>query len=107
MIGSCSSFNYYQKDFLELKAGGSKNLETIVNGLPSYVWGGGEVTARFVTGLISGKQPTYPELLESMRLDTPWGERSYDPMRVVDGELDNRYTRTSTPITIKSLPPVY
>lgn len=107
MVGSCMSFNYYQKDFLELKTGGSKNLETVVNGSASYVWGGGEVTARFVTGLISPKQPTYSELLESMRIDTPWGEKKYDPMRVVDGELDNTYSASTTPIAIKALPPLY
>jgi hypothetical protein len=107
LVGSCISFNYYQKDFLELKPGGSKNLETIVNGLPSWVWGGGEVSARFITGLISGRQPTYSELLESMRIDTPWGERGYDPMRVVDGEMDNTYSRATAPIAMKVLPPVY
>lgn len=107
LVGSCISYNYYQKDFLEMKPGGSKNLETIVNGLPSWVYGGGEVAARFVSGIISPKQPTYPELLESMRIDTPWGERGYDPMRVVDGELDNTYSRAAAPLTMKVLPPVY
>ena len=71
------------------------------------MWGGGEVAARFVNGLVSPKQPTYPELLESMRIDTPWGERGYDPMRVVDGELDNTYSRETAPLAIKVLPPVY
>jgi hypothetical protein len=107
LVGSCISFNYYHQDFLEMKPGGSKNLDMIVNGLPSWVWGGGEAAARFVTGLVSGRQPTYPELLESMRIDMPWGERRYDPMRVVDGELDNQYSRSKTPLTIAPLPPVY
>jgi hypothetical protein len=107
LVNSCISFNYYHQDFLEMKPGGSKNLDMIVNGLPSYVWGGGEVAARFVTGLVSGKQPTYSELLGSMRLDTPWGEKAYDPMRVVDGELDNTFDRSKTPLTVKALPPVY
>ena len=51
-----------------MKPGGSKNLDMIVNGLPSYVWGGGEVAARLVTGLVSGKQPTYTELLTCLEM---------------------------------------
>jgi hypothetical protein len=107
MINSCISFNYYHQDFLAMKPGGAKNLDVIVNGLPSWVWGGGEVSARLVTGLISGAQPTYPQLLTSMRIDTPWGEKAYDPMRVVDGELGNTYSSASTPLTIKVGAPVY
>jgi hypothetical protein len=42
-----------------------------------------------------------------MRLDMPWGERAYDPMRVVDGELDNVFSQTKTPLVVKTLPPVY
>lgn len=107
MINSCISFNYYHQDFLAMKPGGAKNLDVIVNGLPSWVWGGGEVSARLVTGLISGAQPTYPQLLTSMRIDTPWGEKAYDPMRVVDGELGNAYASATTPLTVKVGAPVY
>jgi hypothetical protein len=106
LVNSCISFNYYQKDFLDMKPGGSKNLETIVNGLPSWVWGGGEVLARFVNGIIGAKS-SYGDLLQSMRLDTPWGERGYDPMRVVDGELDNQYAPAKVPLVIKDVGPVY
>ena len=42
-----------------------------------------------------------------MRLDTPWGERGYNPMRVVDGELDNTYARAQSPLTVTARPPVY
>jgi hypothetical protein len=106
MVNSCISFNYYQKDFLDMKPGGSKNLETIVNGLPSWVWGGGEVLARFVNGIIGAKS-SYSDLLQSMRLDTPWGERGYDPMRVVDGELDNAYSPAKAPLLITDVGPIY
>lgn len=101
MVNSCISFNYYHEDFFGYKPGGTKNLDMIVNGLPSYVWGGGIVTAKLVTGLVSGKQPTYKEILGGMVLDTPWGEHGYDPMRVVDGELDNVYSRTKSPLTLR------
>ena len=46
MVNSCISFNYYHQDFLGMKPGGSKNLDMVVNGLPSYVWGGGAAMAR-------------------------------------------------------------
>ena len=91
-VNSCISFIYYHQDFLAMKPGGSHNLDMMVNGLPSYVWGGGAATARLLSGLIDGTQKSYRELLTGMRLDMPWGERAYDPMRVVDGELDNVYT---------------
>jgi hypothetical protein len=107
LVGSCISFNYYHEDFFAKKPGGTRNLDMIVNGLPSYVWGGGEALARFVSGLVSGSQPTYAELLGSMRLDTPWGERGYDPMRVADGETDNVYSRSASPLTLTRLAPVY
>jgi hypothetical protein len=36
--------NYYHEDFLRLKPGGSKNLDMVVNGLPSYVLDEGVAT---------------------------------------------------------------
>jgi hypothetical protein len=107
MINSCISFNYYHQDFLGMKPGGSKNLDMVVNGLPSYVWGGGVALARMLGGLFDGTQKTYRELLTGMRLDTPWGERAYDPMRIVDGELDNTYVKATSPLTVTVRPPVY
>jgi hypothetical protein len=100
MVNSCLSFNYYHEDFFGYKPGGTKNLDMIVNGLPSYVWGGGIVAAKLIAGIASGTQPTYKELLGSMVLDTPWGEHGYDPMRIVDGELDNTYSRGKDPLTL-------
>ena len=107
LVNSCISFNHYHQDFLRMKPGGSKNLDMVVNGLPSYVWGGGAAAAKLLTGLIDGTQKSYKELLEGMRLDTPWGERGYDPMRVVDGELDNAYSKQARPLTVTVKPPVY
>lgn len=107
LVNSCISFNYYHQDFLRMKPGGSKNLDIVVNGLPSYVLDGGIATARLLTGLIDGKQRSYTELLDGMRLDYPWGETQYDPMRVVDGELDNVFSQKKTPLTVAPLAPVY
>jgi hypothetical protein len=107
LVNSCISFNYYHQDFFDMKPGGTKNLEMIVNGLPSWVWGGGKATANFLLGLIGGKQPAYVDLLNGMRLDMPWGEKAYDPMRVADGELDNIFSQSKTPMAIVPLAPVY
>lgn len=107
LVNSCISFNYYHQDFLAMKPGGSKNLDMVVNGLPSYVWGGGLASSKLLTGLIDGTQKSYKELIDGMRLDTPWGERGYDPMRVVDGELDNVYSKQTKPLTVTVKPPVY
>ena len=107
LVNSCISFNYYHQDFLRMKPGGSKNLDIVVNGLPSYVLDGGIATARLLTGLIDGKQRSYTDLLNGMRLDYPWGETQYDPMRVVDGELDNVFSQKKTPLTVAPNAPVY
>ncbi|HEX7603355.1 MAG TPA: hypothetical protein VF316_17170 [Polyangiaceae bacterium] len=107
LVNSCISFNYYHDDFLRMKPGGSRNLDMVVNGLPSYVLDGGVATGRFFTGLVSGKQPSYTDLLNGMRLDYPWGEKQYDPMRVVDGELDNVFSQAKTPLSLVALAPVY
>ena len=107
LVNSCISFNYYHEDFLRMKPGGSKNLDLVVNGLPSYVLDGGVATARLLTGMLDGKQRSYTELLNGMRLDYPWGETQYDPMRVVDGELDNAFSQAATPLTLTPNAPVY
>ena len=106
-VNSCISYNYYHQDFLTMKPGGSRNLDMMVNGLPSYVWGGGVATAKLLAGLIDGTQKSYKDLLGAMRLDMPWGERAYDPNRVVDGELDNQFDKAATPLAITVRPPVY
>ncbi|HEY8078594.1 MAG TPA: hypothetical protein VIF62_30900, partial [Labilithrix sp.] len=107
LVNSCISYNYYHEDFLAYKPGGSKNLDMVVNGLPSYVWGGGIATARLLAQLVDGTEKSYVDILNGMRLDTPWGETGYDPMRVVDGELDNVYDKSKTPIALTVKPPLY
>jgi hypothetical protein len=103
LINSCISFNYYQQDFFWKKPGGSKNLDLVTNGLPSYVNDSGVSTARLLLGLIDGKQRSFEELLNGMRLDFP-GEPAYDPMRVADGELDNTFSQSRTPLTVTVVP---
>jgi hypothetical protein len=102
-VNSCVSYNYYEKDYWALKSGGSANLEIVTNGLESWVAGSGGAMGRFVGQLISGSQPSYSQLLKAAEFTAndygyDWG---MDALRVVDGELDNKYTPTKTKIVVK------
>ena len=92
-IDSCVSYNYYEKDYLPLKEGGTANLDLITNGLEAPAYRSGEALGKFVAKLINGKQVSYLELLKVAS--------ATDALRVVDGELDNKFTPTRFPITIK------
>jgi len=98
LINSCLSFNYYDEDFLAMHPGGSKQLDVVVNGLPAYWSGMGAATADYVAGMLSGGQ-SWRQVLSSMRVDLPW-QAAYDPMRAVNGELDNAYSPAAGSITV-------
>jgi hypothetical protein len=87
---SCISYNYYEKDFFTIKDGGSKNLDLITNGLEAPEYMSGEAEGNFVNRLIDGSMPSYQTLLKVAK--------ATDSLRVVDGELDNTYNPTTTPI---------
>ncbi len=91
-IDGCVSYNYYEKDYFPLKNGGTKNLELITNGLEAPSWQSGYALGRFLATLLNGKQASYKDLLDAAS-DT-------DSLRVVDGEVDNVYTPTKTPIVV-------
>src|SRR5262249_32924922 len=55
-FNSCVSFNYYEQDFFKLKDGGTANLDTVTNGIETWLNGSGRATGRFVATLINGKQ---------------------------------------------------
>ena len=90
LVNSCLSFNYYDEDFLAMHPGGSSKLDIVVNGLPAYWLGMGQATGAYVGALVSGNG-TWRQLLSGMAVDLPW-EQHYDPMRAVNGELDNTFT---------------
>ena len=92
-IDGCVSYNYYEKDYIPLKSGGTKNLDLITNGLEAPSWHSGYALGRFVSQLLSGSQPSYMSLLQAAS-DT-------DSLRVVDGELDNKYSPTKTTIKVQ------
>jgi hypothetical protein len=91
LINSCVSFNYYDTDFLDMHPSGSRNLDMIVNGLPAYWTNMGEATGRAVIGLLDGGNKTWEALLRSMTVRPPWAPSGYDPIRAVNGELDNQF----------------
>ena len=99
-IDSCISYNYYNKDYFALKANGSRDLETITNGLESFSGGSGAGLGRFLASLLSGKQPSYLELLKVAGTEGPAYDWGKDALRVVDGEADNVYKPSVTPITV-------
>ena len=100
LVNSCLSYNYYDLDFLAMHAGGSQNLEVVMNGLPAYWNGMGESTAKYLIALLDGTNKSWAQLLDAMRINEPWGESNYEPMRGVNGELDNVFDGGKTPITI-------
>jgi hypothetical protein len=91
-IDGCVSYNYYEKDYFPLKTGGTENLELITNGLEAPAWHSGYALGRFLNLLLNGKQASYKDLLTSAS--------ETDPLRVVDGEVDNVYSPTKKKITV-------
>lgn len=90
LFNSCLSFNYYDEDFLRMHPNGTQQLDVVVNGLPAYWYGMGQASAAYVAGVVSGTK-SWRQVLGDMRVNLPW-QSGYDPMRAVNGELDNTFT---------------
>lgn len=90
-IDGCVTFNYYERDYVPLKEGGTENLDLITNGLEAPSWRSGYALGRFINVLVSGTA-SYRELLAAAS--------ATDELRVVDGELDNVYSPEATPIQV-------
>jgi len=86
-MDGCVSYNYYHKDYIPLKQGGTKNLDLVTNGLEAPAWRGGTANGKFLVALLDGARSSYRDLLVAAR-DT-------EAMRVVDGELDNEFAPSS------------
>ncbi len=99
-FNSCVSFNYYEADYFKMHPGGSKNLDMITNGLESWVNGSGPSVGRFIATLLNGKQASYLDLLKATAKGAPSTDVGIDGMRVVDGELDNKFKPSKTKITV-------
>lgn len=92
-VDGCVSYNYYHKDYIPLKEGGTKNLDLVTNGLEAPAWRGGTANGKFLAALLTGTA-SYRDLLIAAQ-DT-------EALRVVDGELDNEFdpTNAATKVTI-------
>lgn len=99
LFNSCLSFNYYDEDFLVMHPRGSEKLDVVVNGLPAYWYGMGQASARYLAGVLSGTQ-SWRQVLGGMAVNLPW-ESGYDPMRAVNGELDNTFDPAQGAITLQ------
>ena len=100
LVNSCVSFNYYNRDFYPLHPGGSTKLDMVVNGIEA-LGDNGHAVSSLITGLLSGQQRSWIELLRGMVATVPEiGLYQYDPLRVVDGETDNVYSPRTTPFAL-------
>ena len=95
-IDGCVSYNYYEKDYIPLKQGGTKNLDLITNAIESPSFRSGHAMGQWLTTLLNGKAASYKDLLLAARDTDGPGES----LRVVDGELDNDFTPAKFPMTI-------
>ncbi len=96
-VDGCVSYNYYNRGYWTLKSGGTKNLDMIVNGMEAPSWHSGYALGKFVHTLVDGSQASYLTLLKAAS-DT---DEVGGSLRVVDGELDNTYKPSKTPIVVK------
>ena len=100
LINSCVSFNYYDVDFIKMHPGGSKNLDVVVNGLPAFWTNMGEASANYLISLVDGQNKSWLALLGAMIVKPSWQPSGYDPMRAVNGELDNTFNALKTPLQV-------
>lgn len=82
-MDGCVSYNYYHKDYIPLKEGGTKNLDLVTNGLEAPAFRGGLANGQFLVKLLDGRSSSYRDLLLAAE--------ATEALRVVDGELDNEY----------------
>lgn len=94
-FNSCSSFNYFGREFIDMKPGGSQNLDVVVNGLRSGIEKSGDVVARFLLGVLELK--SYEELLSSLK-EPEVGD--FNELRLADGEQDNVFSPVAVPLTV-------
>ncbi len=100
-VNGCVSYNYYEKDYIPLKQGGTKNLDLVSNGLESWVNESGPAMGRFVGAFIDGKQNSYKDILKAAQFTYYGYDWGMDALRVVDGEVDNKYKPSTKPITVR------
>ncbi len=101
LFNSCVSYNYYDIDFLEMHPGQANNLDIVSNGLPAYWPGMGESTAKYILGLVAGKNMSWIDVLKSMRVNVSGLPSNYEPNRAVTGEEGNVFTTSQGQVTVQ------
>lgn len=91
-INGCVSYNYYHGGFVDIKEGGTQNLDLVSNGLETPAYDSGRAMGRLLARLLDGTNASYGDLLGAAS--------STDQMRVVDGELDNEFAIDRDAVTL-------
>jgi hypothetical protein len=94
-IDGCVSYNYYNRGYIPLKQDGTRNLDIISNGLETPAFRGGYAMGQLLAKVIDGTGSSYRDILAAAK--------ATDRMRAVDGELDNRWKPTVTPIVVTDI----
>ena len=100
LVNSCLSFNYYDVDFLKMHPGTSTKLDIVVNGLPAFWTKMGEASANMLIGLTDGTGKSWVNVLAAMVVKPSWAPNGYDPLRAVNGELDNVFDASKAAMSL-------
>jgi hypothetical protein len=60
----------------------------------------GESSGRYLVGLLDGKNQSWGQILSSMIVKPSWAPGGYDPLRAVNGEVDNVFQPTAGKVTV-------
>lgn len=87
-FNGCSSYPYYNGMFFNAK-GGSKNLDIITSGLPTFTTTAGDNMSAFLAGFINGKVQSYQKLLSA--IESSNGDNG-TYLTGVNGDEDNKFS---------------
>jgi hypothetical protein len=86
-FNGCSSYPYFNGNFFKAK-GGSRNLDIVTSGLPTYSTTAGPNVMAFVQRFLDGEKRTYQKILDDLE-DSNGEEGTY--LTGVNGDEDNRW----------------
>jgi hypothetical protein len=59
----------------------------------------GQASANYVIGLVDGKNRSWQSILQGMTVKPAWAPAGYDPLRAVNGEVDNTFDPLAGAVT--------
>jgi hypothetical protein len=89
-FNGCSSYPYFNGEYLKAK-GGSRNLEIVLSGLPTYVDSAGPNVTAFLAPFLEGKTLSYQAMLRLIEASN--GEENGTYLTGVIGDEDNRWQK--------------